>query len=101
MSYNTLDQSSKDLALQNRVLAAVQKEAQANAELAATPFGELVRDNPAEGIRLMWPVCIDYESEYAYAVDHNHENPGGDEGVITDANIGSAVQAHWPQEAVP
>lgn len=99
MSLNTLHQASRDQALIDRVVAAVQREAQSNPEFGDTAYGQTVLDNPQEGLRLVWPVAIDYEDEYAYAIDNSNPNPGGDEGVITDANISAAVQAHWPQDA--
>ena len=37
-------------------------------------------------------------SPCSYAVDQGNENPGGAPGVITDADIQSAVQVHWPDE---
>ena len=101
MSLNTIDQSTRDQALQNRVIAAVSKEAWKNPDLGATDFGQAVQANPAEGVTLVWPVALDYEAEYAYAVDEGNPNPGGDEAVITDANIEAAVQAHWPGDAAP
>jgi hypothetical protein len=48
------------------------------------------------GDRLMWPVSIATEAEYASALAANNPNPGGDEAVITDAMILAAVQANWP-----
>lgn len=98
MSHATIFRASQDPSLTNRVVAAVQKEAIANAELGSTPFGQDVIANPAEGIRLAWPVAIDYEDEYSYAIDNGNPDPGGDPSVITDANISAAVQAHWPQD---
>lgn len=99
MSYATINQASNDWALIARVIAAVSKEAYANETLAATEFGAAVRLNPAEGARLVWPVAIDYEADYAYAVGMHNGNPGGDPGVIADAEIQAAVQAHWPLDA--
>jgi hypothetical protein len=102
MSYNTLTKASLDPALTNRVIAAVQKEARANPEFGDTDYGQLVQKNSAEGVQLVWPVCIDTEAAYESAVAAENPNPGGDESVITDAAIGAAVQAHWPaDEATP
>jgi hypothetical protein len=99
MSYATINQAATtDAALANRVIAAVSKEAYANPTLGATDYGQTVKANPAEGIRLVWPVAIDYEAEYASALAAGNPNPGGDEAVITDPNIGAAVQAHWPED---
>jgi len=101
MSYNTLDQSTRDPALVNRVVAAVSKEVYASPTFGDTDYGRLVKTNPAEGVRMVWPVAIDYEAEYASALAAGNPNPGGDEAVITDANIGAAVQAHWPPDVTP
>jgi hypothetical protein len=101
MSYNTLDAASKDVPLQNRVIAGVQKEARANPTFGDTEYGRTVIDNPAEGIALVWPVAIDTEAAYASALAADNPNPGGDESVITDAAIGSAIQVHWPADEAP
>jgi hypothetical protein len=102
MSYSTINQAATaDAALANRVIAAVQKESYGNPTLGATEYGQLVQRNPAEGMRMIWPVAIDYEAEYASALAAGNPNPGGDEAVITDANIGAAVQVNWPEDAAP
>jgi hypothetical protein len=98
MSHQSITQATQDQALLDRVSAAVQKEAYANPTFGDTPFGEAVIVYPQLGsTHLIWPVAIDYEDEYAYAVSSNNPNPGADRGVITDENISAAVQAHWPQ----
>jgi hypothetical protein len=100
MSYATITQSTNDPALNSRVIAAAVKESIANPEFAATEVGEVIRRNPAEGVRFVWPVAIDYEAAYASALAAGNPNPGGDEAVITDPNIQAAVQAHWPADPV-
>jgi len=97
MSYTTITQATQDEALVNRIIAAAQKEAWASAEFGETPYGKQLRQFPdAARQTFIWPVSIDYETEYAYAIDSENPNPGGDAGVITDANIQASVQAHWP-----
>jgi len=99
MSHQTITDATRDAALQDRVMAAASKEAWANPEFGDTPFGQRLMAYPTAAIdTFMWPVAIDYEDEYAYALglDPPNPNPGGDPGVITDANISAAVQAHWP-----
>ena len=100
MSYTTITQATEDQALKDRVTAAACKEAWAGgAEFVLSTFGERLRTYPQEAVTaFMWPVAIDYETEYAYAIDQGNVNPGGDEGVITDANLQAAVQAHWPRD---
>lgn len=98
MSYTTITAATKDARLVDRVRAAIAKEAQNNAALHASTVGQAVeRFGPDQIIApMIWSVAIDYEAEYEYAVNNDNQNPGGDVGVISDANIGSAVQAHWP-----
>ena len=101
MSYSSIHQATVDEALRERVTAAASKEAWASAEFSVTQFGASVRASPNIALSVfMWPVSIDYEDEYAYAVDGGSSNPGGDPGVITDLNLQAAVQAHWPPDSV-
>lgn len=100
MSYQTITQSTRDAALQDRVVAGAMKEAISGA-VEGSQFAAQVRQNPILALNtFMWPVAVEYETEYAYAVDQGNPNPGGDTGVITDANIQASVQANWPPEAV-
>ena len=98
MSYNTLDTQSKDIYLQNRIVAATTQEAYENAAVHDTAYAVGVRQNPAESIRMVWPVCFNTESEYASALANNVPNPGQDESVISDGMILSAIQANWPPD---
>lgn len=102
MSYTTITQSTRDTALQDRVIAGAMKEAYAGAdEFSDSVFGHQLQRNPTLALNyFMWPVAIDYEEQYSYAIDSNNENPGGDVGVITDANIQAVVQINWPRDAV-
>jgi len=88
VSYNTINRCANDTVFQGRVTAA------AAAEGAAQPVPVMYN--------LIWPVSStsDIEAAYASAIAGNNPNPGGDESVITDQMILSAVQAHW-QEAQP
>jgi hypothetical protein len=49
----------------------------------------------------MWPTSVEYEDPYEYALNTDNPNPGGDVGVITDANLQAVVQLHWPMDGVP
>jgi len=98
MSYNTLTAQSQDPALNNRIIAAAVQEAYENPGVGDTDYARTVRDNPAEGVRMVWPVSIATEAEYASALAANHPNPGGDESVISDNMILAATQAHWPAD---
>lgn len=102
MSYTTITRAANDIALHDRVLAAVNKEAIANPELGGTAFGEEVLLGTAPvWDRFRYPVAVDYEAEYESALAANNPDPGGDPAVITDGNIGAAVQAHWPEDPTP
>jgi len=85
MSYNTINKCANDIAFQGRVTAA------AAAEGADQPVPVMYN--------LIWPVSAtsDIEAAYASAVAGGNVNPGGDEAVITDQMILSAVQAHWTE----
>lgn len=102
MTYQSITESTRDTALQDRVTAAALKESYAGApEFSQSAFATQVQRTPMLALNyFMWPVCIEYEDEYKYAMDSNNDNPGGDVGVITDANIGSSIQVHWPQDTV-
>jgi len=100
MSYTTITQATRDEPLQDRVMAAACKEAWAGGpEFVLSDYGERLRTYPEEALRtFMWPVAIDYEADYEYAVGAGNENPGGDPGVIGDNELQAAVQAHWPPD---
>jgi hypothetical protein len=98
MSYSTIHQATTDIALQNRVIAATVQEAVENPTVADSAFADLVKSNTAEAVRMTWPVAIATEAEYASALAAGNPNPGGDEAVITDGMILSAVQANWPSD---
>ena len=84
MSYNTVNQCAHDVALIGRVAAASAQEGATAPEAMA--YG------------LIWDVAAaaDIEAAYASALAGANPNPGGDETVVTDGMILSAVQAHWP-----
>lgn len=84
MSYNTMFACASDFAFISRITASAAQEGAANPEYAA--------------MQLKWPVSTrtDIEAAYASALAAGNENPGGDESVITDGMILSAVQAELP-----
>lgn len=84
MSYSTVNICAHDQQLQGRVSAACAQEGAAEPETAMW--------------KLMWTIAAaaDIEAAYASAIAADNPNPGGDESVITDGMILSAVQAHWP-----
>lgn len=81
MSYNTIYQCANDEAFQARLMACAAQEGQENPEYAMS-------------VLLRWPVSSlsDIEAAYEYAVISENPNPGGDDTVITDQQILSAVQ---------
>lgn len=81
MSFATIAQCAADSSLTNRIMACAAAEGDHNM------VGQLV-----------WPIAAssDIEAAYAYALANGNPDPGGDETVITDQMILSAVQAHWP-----
>ena len=102
MSYQSITQCTRDQTLQDRVTAAALKEAIAGGdEFSNSAFAEQLQRSPILALNyFMWPTAIDNEAAYSYAVDVGNENPGGDTGVITDANIQAVVQTYWPPDAV-
>lgn len=84
MSYATINRCANDQPFQGRVTAACAQEG------ATAP--------PTAMYALIWPVAAkaDIEAAYASALAGGNPNPGGDESVITDGMILSAVQAAGP-----
>jgi hypothetical protein len=103
MSYTTINQSVNDPALQSRVQSAAMKEAYAGGpEFSESEFAKTLKVNPGLSFNFfMWPTAIANEAAYAYAVDGGNPNPGGDPGVITDADIQAVIQTHWVLDPPP
>lgn len=85
MSYATINQCAGDQALQGRVTAACAAEGR-------------TQDANRAMYEVIWAVSAasDVEAAYASALAAGNENPGGDEGVVTDPMILSHVQANLP-----
>ena len=85
MSYNTIYASSKDEALNGRIVACCMQEHH-------EPLTEA-----------MWSVYTaqDVEAAYASALAGENPNPGGDEGVVTDGMILANVQAFFSPPGIP
>jgi hypothetical protein len=98
VSLNSLTAASRDPGLNDRTVACVVQQAFDNPDLSATGYGATVRANPAEGVRMVWPVALNTEAEYASALAAGIPSPGSDESVITDGMILAAVQADWPPD---
>ena len=84
MSYSTINACAHDTVLQGRITAAVAAEGESEPTMIVGG--------------LIWPVAAapDIAAAYASALAAGNENPGGDEAVISDQMILSAVQANWP-----
>jgi hypothetical protein len=105
MSYTSIDTCVKDAEFQARVKSAASKEAWVGGpEFSESVYGERLRTYPDEALTtFMYAAAIDSEAAYEFALNSSNPSPGGDPAVITDANIQSCVQAHWPKDpaAVP
>jgi hypothetical protein len=85
MSYNTINASFKDEALQGRITACCAQEHH-------EPLTEVIQS-----------VCCaqDVEAAYASALAGDNPDPGGDEGVVTDGMILSHVQSFFNPPGMP
>lgn len=102
MSYTTITQCTNDEAFRDRVTAGAMKEAISSAVYGETAFGKQLLVMPSLALSaFIWPLAVDNEAAYEYAVNAANPNPGGDPTVITDANIQSGIQAHWPPDPTP
>ena len=96
MTMSSISRAANDPQLQDRVLAAAQREIIFNAELAATMYGRQLTAGVNSVTPLMYPVAVDTEAAYETAINSGRGAPGYDLDIITDAAITSAVVAHWP-----
>lgn len=89
MSFNTIHECANDAAFHGRLTACCAAEINARDE---------TREPDLVMYLVRWPVAAmsDIEAAYASALAAGNPNPGGDEAVITDQMILSAVQANWP-----
>lgn len=102
MSYTTIHQCTEDVHFQERVTAGAMKEAIASDVYSRTLFAEQLRTLPAAALNVfLWPLSVDNEADYQYAVETENPDPGGDPGVIDDAQIQAGIQHYWPDEILP
>lgn len=105
MSYSSIAKCVLDTELQERVVAAANKEAWAGGpQFSESEYGARLRSYPTEAVgTFMFVIAIDNEAAYAYALGLTPPNPhpGLDPGVIGDANIQAGIQAHWPPDPMP
>lgn len=81
MSYKSISLSAADPVLMQRITACAAQEGQ--------------HENPSFWVgQHIWEIVssTEIEAAYEYAVDQGNPDPGGDEGVITDAVILAHVQ---------
>jgi hypothetical protein len=102
MSYTTITQCTRDEHFQDRVTAGAMKEAIASEVYSRTAFAEQLRSLPQAALSVfLWPLSVDNEADYAYAIDTGNADPGGDPGVVSDEKIQAGVQHYWPDETLP
>lgn len=103
MSLETVQVCSQDYELRQRVEAGLAKEVWANPTFGDTPLGQDIKvKGPAQAaLTFMWPISIDNEADYQYALDTGNAHPGRDPGVIGDDEIQAGIQAHWAEFQVP
>jgi hypothetical protein len=84
VSYATIAKCANDYELSPRVTAALAAEGSTQPQVEVGNF--------------MWPLSAksDIEAAYASALAANNPHPGGDETVVTDGMILSAVQSLMP-----
>jgi hypothetical protein len=102
MSYQSIHISTQDELLQQRVEAAALKESYAGGpEFSDSAFAAQLQRNPMLALNyFMWPICIDNEADYAYALDTEGGAEPGSAEVISDAKLQAGVQTYWPKDAV-
>lgn len=88
MSYNSIAKAAHDQELKMRITACI-----------ATQSGYVLPNNVFDAPTFiaeyyLWRICAQpgWGEAYQYALDTSIENPGGNEAVITDGMIISAVQ---------
>ncbi len=101
MSASSISRAAADVNLQNRIVAAANKEIIYNEELAESWFGQKVLGGMALWNPLYWSVAVETEASYETALNSGRGAPGYDTDIITDAALTSAIVANWPQEPPP
>src|SRR5689334_11933322 len=100
MSLSSITRAANDPDLVSRVNASAMQEAINNPNLKDTVYAEQLRRGVASVQPLMYAVAVDTESSYETALINGRGSPGHDVDIITDDQITSAVQAHWPPDPV-
>src|SRR5215510_12067382 len=103
MSAQSIGRCVGDIDLRGRVAASISKETWANPTFGDTQWGQRVKSSGPSCMLeyYMWPIAIDNELAYAYALDQNVPSPGGDRSVISEENLSAGIQAHWPADPPP
>ena len=100
MSYTTITRAARDVELQDRIAAAVNKEVHSNPAFGDTQYGGQVKLGFASYQTFYYPTAVANEAAYESAVVAGNPSPGGDPAVITDADILAVVQEVWPEDPV-
>lgn len=98
MSASSIDRAANDPQLRARIDALTQKEVIYNEDLAASDFGTKVLSGMAMMTSLYWAVAVATEAAYETALLAQRGAPGYDTDIITDGDITSAINAHWPPD---
>lgn len=96
MSLSSISRAAMDSQLIDRVTAAAHHIIVSDADKANTVFAQSMINGYGSISTLMWPVAIDTEGPYESALLSLRGAPGFDKDIITDGQIMSSVDAHWP-----
>lgn len=101
MSAETINRCALDFEFLGRITASIAKEVWANPTFGDTEWGARVKRYGPQQLQsyYIWPLAIDNEDAYEYAVNSNNPHPGLDPGVISDENISAGIQTHWPDDS--
>jgi hypothetical protein len=102
MSASSIYRAANDEQLIHRVTATAYQVVLEDDDKANTVLGQDLLNNPyATTTVLMFPVAVDTEDAYAYALLNGNGSPGYDESVITDDALKTSVTTHWPMARPP
>ena len=101
MSAETINRCALDYEFLGRINASIAKETWANPTFGDTGWGARVKQYGPNQLQsyFIWPLAIDNEDAYEYAVETGNEHPGLDRGVISDEALSTGIQTHWPDDS--
>ena len=102
MSLSSIALAATDPDLAARTTASVQKEARSNPTFGDTLYGQRVISGAVNPwVFYSWVLAVVTEAAYESALAAGNERPGYDPAVVTDGDISTAVQVHWPADEAP